>query len=127
MLVAATGTARSLIHMFASDGGAASIAGLAVNAAGGSNTVAIFGQWGASQLLLALLMWLAVWRYRFLVPCMLGVSFVEQLLRLGVGQLKPLHVASAPPGAVGTWLLLPASLIALWASLRHATRSESAC
>ena len=119
VLVAATGVVRSVIHMLAADGGAQSIAGLAVGVEGGPNIVAIFGQWGASQLILALLMWLVILRYRFLVPCMLAVTFLEQLLRLGVGQLKPLQVAATPPGAIGSVILLPLSFVALWVSLRR--------
>jgi hypothetical protein len=123
-LVAAVGTVRSLIHMLASDGGAQSIAGLAVGVEGGRNIVAVFGQWGASQLVLALLVWLVVLRYRFLVPGMLAATLLEQLLRLGVGQLKPMQVATVPPGAIGSWILLPLSCIALCASLRGGTKAE---
>ena len=51
-------TVRSCIHLLAPDGGAQSIATIDVAAvAGGPNIVAIFGQWGAIQLLLALLLW----------------------------------------------------------------------
>jgi hypothetical protein len=35
-----------------------------------------------------------------------NVAVLEQLLRLGVGQLKPLGVAAPPPGAVGSQLVL---------------------
>jgi hypothetical protein len=42
------------VHIFAADGGANSIAGIAVDVEGGANIVAMFGQWGASQLLLAM-------------------------------------------------------------------------
>jgi hypothetical protein len=48
---------RSLIHMFSADGGAHSIATIDTSVAGGSNIIAIFGQWGAIQLLLAMLLW----------------------------------------------------------------------
>ena len=54
VLVTITSTVRSFIHMFAPDGGAHSIAGLAINAAGGRHLIAIVSQWGASQLILAL-------------------------------------------------------------------------
>ena len=58
-LVAIVSTIRSLIHIFAPDGGANSIAGLAVDVAGGANIVAMFAQWGASQLILAIFYWLS--------------------------------------------------------------------
>ena len=48
IFVAVASTARSLVHILAPDGGAGSIAGLAVDVASGANIVAMFGQWGAS-------------------------------------------------------------------------------
>lgn len=53
-------TVRSLIHVFAPDGGAQSIAGLDVGVAGGPNIVALFGQWGLEQLLVAVVGWLVL-------------------------------------------------------------------
>jgi hypothetical protein len=123
VLVAVVGTARSLIHIFAPDGGANSIAGLAIAVEGGANLVAMFGQWGASQLILAFFYWLAILRYRFLVPFMLFIVFVEQALRIGVGHLKPIEVAAPPPGEIGSYVLLPLSLIALILSLRQAPKA----
>ena len=73
VIVAAVGTGRSLMHILAADGGANSIAGLAVDVEGGTNIIAIFAQWGASQLILAIFYWLAILRYRFLTPFMLSV------------------------------------------------------
>ena len=83
----------------------------------------MFAQWGASQLILAFFYWLAILRYRFLIPFMLAIVFVEQVLRIGVGQLKPLEVAAPPPGAIGSYVLLPLSLIALILSLRHPSKA----
>ena len=117
VLVAAVSTARSMIHILASDGGANSIAGLAVDGAGGANLVAMFAQWGASQLILAVLQWIVILRYRFLTPLMLAVVVLEQVLRMGAGAIKPLEVVAAPPGAIGSQLLLPLALIALAWSL----------
>lgn len=117
VLIAVVSTVRSLIHILAPDGGAQSIAGLNVGVAGGVNIVAIFGQWGASQLILALMYWVAILRYRFLLPAMLAVLFLEQVLRFAAGQLKPVQVTSAPPGEIGTYILLPLSLLFLLLSL----------
>ena len=118
ILIATVSTVRSLIHIFAPDGGANSIAGIAVNVECGANLIAMFAQWGASQLILAMFYWLAILRYRFLTPFMLAVILLEQLLRLGAGQIKPLVVASPPPGAIGSYLLIPLVLIALVFSLK---------
>ena len=119
VVVSIVSTIRSLIHIFFADGGASSIAGISVGVEGGKNIVAIFGQWGASQLLLAVMYWLVIIRYRFLVPAMLGLTLVEQVLRLGVGRMKPLvEVMGTPPGAIGSVILLPLTAIALWISLQ---------
>jgi hypothetical protein len=118
ILVAFVNTARSLVHILAPDGGAHSIAGLAVDVAGGADIVAMFGQWGASQLILALFYWLAILRCRFLVPAMLAAVMLEQALRIAVGRLKPVEVTAPPPGEIGSYILLPLSLLALLWSLR---------
>jgi len=118
VLMTLADTVRSLIHMFAPDGGANSIAGLDIQVAGGANLIAIFSQWGAIQLMLAVLSWIVILRYRFLVPLMLSYEVLEQLLRIGVGHLKPLVVASPPPGAIGSKIVLPLAILAFFWSLR---------
>jgi hypothetical protein len=127
--IAAVSTARSLIHMFAPDGGAHSIAGIDIDVAGGANLIALFAQWGASQLLLAILYWIVIVRYRFLTPLMLSIIVVEQLLRLGMGKLKPLQLAAPPPGAYYTGALLPIAAVMLiwsiWPSKTAATNNRS--
>jgi hypothetical protein len=117
ILFAIVSTVRSLIHIFAPDGGAGSIAGIMIEGQGGTNIVAMFAQWGVIQLLLAILYWVVIFRYRFLVPMMLVIVAAEQLFRMGAGLLKPLIVANMPPGAVGSRLLLPLAVIALIGSL----------
>ena len=121
-LLSLLGTARSLVHLLAPDGGAGSIAHIALDVAGGPNIVAIVSQWGASQLVLAVIQWLVVLRYRFLVPLMLAVVVLEQLLRLTAGQLKPLQVATAPPGAYGTYIMLVLASVFLVLALRQRSR-----
>ena len=123
MLLATVSTARSLVHLLAPDGGAASIAGINLAVAGGTNIVAIFSQWGASQLLLALVQWLVIWRYRFLVPAMLVVVVLEQLLRMFAGRLKPLQLDSAPPGQYGTYIVLVLALLFLALAVRNSRKS----
>jgi hypothetical protein len=125
VLIAAASTVRSLIHMFAPDGGAQSIAGIEINVDGGRNLVAMFAQWGGCQLLMALLYWVVIARYRWLTPLMLAVVMLEQFIRLGCGTLKPLEVATAPPGGIVTRFLLPICVVMFLWSLR-ATRPEAA-
>jgi hypothetical protein len=118
IVIAAISTVRSLVHLLAPDGGAHSIAGIAFDAPGGANVVAIFAQWGASQLVLAIVYWVAILRYPMLTPLMLAIIVVEQLLRLLAGELKPLAVGAPPPGAYYTYVLLPAAGVMLVWSLR---------
>lgn len=113
VLITIVSTARSLVHLFAADGGAGVIAGIDIRVEGGMNIIAMFGQWGASQLILAIIFWLVILRYRSFTPLMLMAVVLEQLLRMGVGQIKPLYVTTPPPGAIGSQIILPLALIAL--------------
>ncbi len=110
-------TVRSLIHLVAPDGGAGSIATVDVAVAGGANIVAMFGQWGAIQLLLAALLWVLLLRYRGFVPLVLLVFLVEPALRELSGALKPLETIGTAPGAIGNWLVVPVLAVAWWLSL----------
>ena len=125
VLIAFVSTARSLVHLLAPDGGAGSIAGINLGVAGGANIVAVFGQWGASQLVLALLQWLVIFRYRFLLPVMLVVLVSEQLLRLLAGRLKPLQIDTPPPGAYGTYVVLVLGLVFLALAVRNSRRRRA--
>ena len=110
-------TARSLVHVLAPDGGAGSIAGLSVDGPDGMNLVHLFGQWGLEQLLLSLVAWVVLWRYRFLVPAVLLLQLLDWSGRNLVGELKPLVVADPPPGAIGNLVFVPLCAVALWFSL----------
>jgi hypothetical protein len=92
-------TVRSVIHLVSPDGGAESIATIDTSVEGGANIIAIFGQWGAIQLLLAALLWVLVLRYRGLLPLALLVLAVEPLLRELAGALKPVETMGTAPGA----------------------------
>lgn len=119
-------TVRSLIHVFAPDGGAGSIATVDVTVEGGANIVAMFGQWGAVQLLLAGLLWTLLLRYRGFVPLVLLVFLVEPVLRELSGQLKPLETMGTAPGAALNGLMLPVLAVALWWSLCPAREKVAA-
>lgn len=117
-------TVRSCIHIFAPDGGAQSIATIDVAVAGGANIVAMFGQWGASQLLLALLLWALVLRWRGLVPLALLVLAAEPVLRGIAGHLKPVTTMGTAPGAALNWVVLPGLALLLLLSLCPARRPD---
>ena len=113
-------TVRSLIHLLLPDGGARSIATIDIDVAAGSNIVALFGQWGAIQLLLASLLWVLLLRYRGLVPLVLAVFAAEPCLRGLAGHLKPITTMATAPGVELNWLVLPALVLLLWMSLCRA-------
>ncbi len=115
MTVLATG--RSLVHIFANDGGANSIAGLEVSGDAGDNLVHLFAQWGLEQLLLAVVAWVIIARYRFLVPAALLLQLADWGLRAVIAEFKPLIVDDPPPGAIGNMIFVPILAVALWFSL----------
>jgi hypothetical protein len=118
-------TVRSLIHMFLPDGGAQSIATIDLSIAGGANIVAIFGQWGAIQLLLALLLWVLLLRYRGLVPLVLLVFILEPALRALEGHLKPVTTEGVAPGVALNWMVEPILVAAFFLSLCPAQRRST--
>jgi len=115
-------TVRSCIHLLAADGGAQSIATIDVAVDGGSNIVAMFGQWGAIQLLLALLLWVLLLRWRGTVPLVLLVFTLEPVLRGLAGTLKPVTTMGTAPGAALNWFTLPVMAFFLYLSLCPARR-----
>ncbi len=115
-------TARSLIHLLLPDGGAHSIATIDIAVAGGGNIVGLFGQWGASQLLLAMLLWVLLLRYRGLVPLVLLVFLMEPALRSLAGHLKPIHTVGVAPGARWNWWVEVPLALCWWLSLCPARR-----
>jgi hypothetical protein len=89
---------RSSIHLFSSDGGANGIAGIDISVAGGDNIIAIFHQWGATQLLLALFLSLLFIRYPGMTPLIVLTLAVEPVMRFIAGQIKSVTADGAPPG-----------------------------
>ena len=110
--------ARSCIHLFASDGGAQSIAGIDTSVEGGDNLIAIFHQWGAIQLILAALLLVLFFRYPGLTPLILLTLAIDPVLRFIAGQQMSLTPTGTPPGealnGVAFYLLLVLFLGSLW-------------
>ena len=117
-------TMRSLIHLLLPDGGAQSIATIDVHVAGGANIVAMFGQWGAMQILLAGLLWVLLLRWRGLTPLVLLVFAIEPCLRSLSGHLKPVTAMGTPPGEALNWWVFPVLAVLLLMSLCPAERKN---
>lgn len=114
---------RNLVHMFAPDGGAGSIASIALDSFrdGGANTViTIFALWGLSQLIIGLLYAIVLWRYLSLIPLMYLFFSFEYLMRLMAGFYSPgLEKIDTAPGEIGNIIFLPLGLAMLILSLRE--------
>ena len=89
---------RSAIHLFSSDGGADQIAGIDISVAGGDNIVAIFHQWGATQLLLAVFLTFLFIRYPGMTPLTLLILTLDPVVRFVAGQMKSVTTDGPPPG-----------------------------
>lgn len=118
-------TARSLVHLFSPDGGAHTIATIDTSVAGGDNIIAIFGQWGASQLLLVGALWVLLLRYRGLLPFILCVLLLEPFLRAISGHLKPVLTLGTAPGSALNWFVVPVVLVTLYLALCTAKERRS--
>ena len=89
---------RSCIHLFAADGGAQSIAGIDTSVEGGDNIIAIFHQWGAIQLILAVLLLVLFFRYPGLTPLILLTLALDPVMRFIAGQMMSVTSTGTPPG-----------------------------
>ena len=89
---------RSCIHLFAADGGAQSIAGIDTSVEGGNNIIAIFHQWGAVQLILAVLLFVLFLRYQGFTPLVLLTLALDPVMRFIAGQMMSLTTTGTPPG-----------------------------
>ena len=94
---------RSCVHLFASDGGANSIAGIDVSVEGGDNIVAIFHQWGAIQLMLAGLLCVLFFRYPGFTPLVVLTLAIDPIMRAIAGDMMPVTSQSTPPGEALNW------------------------
>jgi hypothetical protein len=128
LILAIIGTVRSFIHLFSPDGGAGSIAGMDLSGGGTKEIIFAFALWGSAQLIYALIQWGVILRYRALVPFMWFIQLLEVLLRMLVGRIKPVTFAHTPPGAIGDYVYLVASILILalcvWESFRQSKKGD---
>lgn len=113
---------RSLIHMFAPDGGAQSIATIPLNtftANGAATVILIMALWGLSQLLMAFVYVIVLWRYQNLIPFMYGLIASEYTMRMILMHLKPIYITGTAPGHVANYIMAPLALLMLVLSLKR--------
>ena len=101
---------RSCIHLFAADGGAQRIAGIDTSVEGGKNIIAMFHQWGAIQLILAVLLYVLFFRYPGFTPLIVLTLAVEPVMRFVAGRVLSVTSTRKPPGAA---LNAPAFVVAM--------------
>jgi hypothetical protein len=114
-------TLRSLVHIFAPDGGAQSIATIPLDqmtAGGSEGVITTFALWGLSQLLLAFLYMATLFRYRALLPLMWLLFVVEYVGRFLIGVWKPVLFVDTPPGATANLVFPVLGAIMLVLALR---------
>ncbi len=117
---------RSLAHIFLPDGGAQSIATIALDAFppdAAAIIVGMFAYWGLSQLLFGLIFVLVLWRYQSLIPLMSLFIFIEWAGRLLLGFYKPIETVGTAPGAVGNHVIPVLALLMLALALREQKKS----
>lgn len=107
-LLFATQIFSSTVHLLKADSGVNSIASIIVfpfeGPADPNNIIYMFSAiGGVSQMMFAVLYALVLWRYRSLIPLMLGFMLLETLLGIVVTTLHPLtpeYFEYTPPGLV---------------------------
>ena len=116
LLVGAINLFRGSVHVFKSDGGAASIAGidLTVN---GAVILTLFAGMGVTQLLMAAIDFAVALRFRALVSLVVGYHLLQQIgTAIVVWWWRPLPLEA--PGKYGALFILPVVLLAFWAATR---------
>ena len=90
---------RSCVHLFASDGGAQRIGGVDTSVEGGNNIIAMFHQWGAIQLILAVLLVTLYVRYPGFTPLILLTVALDPVMRYVASRKMSVTTQRTPPGA----------------------------
>jgi hypothetical protein len=118
---------RSLVHIFARDGDAQSIATIPLDSytqASADTVVLIFSLWGLSQLLMGFVYVIALWKYRSLIPFLYLLLFIEYAGRILLGLWKPIVLAGTAPGSVGNYIMAPLALGMTFLSQGNPTKPE---
>jgi hypothetical protein len=128
LIITVASIIRSLIHIFAADGGAQSIATIplenySIEAA--STIIMMFALWGISQLLMGIVFAYVYIKVKSLIPAMYVLLILEYSMRILVGIMKPIITVETAPGAYGNFIMVPLSILMLYLSLRNSKSISS--
>jgi hypothetical protein len=110
--------ARSCIHLFTADGGAERIATIDTSVEGGNNIIAMFHQWGASQLILAVLLVALFFGYPGFTPLILLTMALDPVMRFVASRVKAVTSTRTPPGAALNGVAFVIVMLLFVASIR---------
>lgn len=115
---------RGSVHLLKSDGGASSIAGIDLSQ-NGEVILTLFAAAGLVQLLMAAIDFAVAFRFRALVPWVMGYHAIQQIgATIIVWWWRPLPLAA--PGKYGAALMVPVALVGLLAATRRRSDAGSA-
>ena len=126
LLITAATIVRSLIHVFAPDGGAQSIATIPLESyspQAAATVILMFSLWGLSQLLMGFVYLGVYLKYKSLIPMMYLLLTVEYAMRIVIGQMKPIVTSGTAPGSIGNWIMVPVCVVLLALSLIQSRRN----
>ena len=109
---------RSCIHLFTADGGAQRIATIDTSVEGGNNIIAMFHQWGATQLILAVLLVVLFFRYPGFMPLILLTMALDPVMRFVASRVKAVTSTKTPPGAALNGVAFVIVMLLFVASIR---------
>ncbi len=129
-LLVATFIFKSTVHFLKADSGVNSIASIILfeGDPDPNNIIYMFSAvMGLTQMMWTIMFGLVLWRYRSLIPLMLGFMLLERLFGFVVGWMHPLtpeFFARTPPGKAGEIPSLLVILLLLFLALRNTLQHQ---
>jgi len=129
-LIALTFLFKSTVHFLAPDSGVNSIASIIFFEGNPdpNNIIYMFSAVaGLTQMMWTIMFGVVLWRYRSLIPLMLGFTLLERLFGFVVGWMHPLtadYYVHTPPGKAGAIPGLVISLLLLSFALYNTVQAE---